>query len=115
MTGSLSKNQPPQRQRRQALGFTPLPGILPVQLSVKVKEPVSGENEASSGTMMLSGEPDCFYTPQGGTVVINGSPGSPDDYAFSGTFDLNFDDPTGAPGCSPHKVAGSFMAPTCAY
>ena len=86
-----------------------------VQLSVKVKEPVSGENEASSGILVLSGEPDCLYTPQGGTVFINGSPGSPDDYAFSGTFDLNFDDPTGAPGCSPHKVAGSFMAPTCAY
>lgn len=48
-------------------------------------------------------------------VVISGSPGNPNDYAFSGTFDLNFEAPTGANGCSPHNVTGSFMAPTCAY
>jgi hypothetical protein len=77
--------------------------------------PVSGETPATSGSLYVALEPNCYYELQSGsTFTIDGTPGSPDTPILQGSFDASFKKSEWTEEtCKPHTATGSFVAATC--
>ena len=80
-----------------------------------VDGPVEGANPVENGNLMMETEEDCYNSKPTGTVIIQGTPGAPDSFILTGSFDIDYSPSEGSSGagCKDHKATGLFIAPTC--